>query len=213
MEMKEKSVGKEEMKEAKGDANSKMGKDSITNCACVRFDALSMNEGFARMVAMGFMMDMNPTMDELADVKTAVSEAVTNAIIHGYGEIESEEADHENYQEHIPQIEVSKTVSQVEMTCLRKGQLLTIIVEDFGVGILDVEKAREPFYTTKPDMERSGMGFAFMETFMDEVAVWSKPGEGTRVTMSKYISQGVENLKEDVETAKEEKKVQEVHGV
>ena len=161
--MKEKKERNLEMKE--------MGKekDSTMNCARVDFDARSINEGFARMVAMGFMMDMNPTVDELADVKTAVSEAVTNAIIHGYGEDEAQ-------------------VSKVKMTCLRSGQQLTIIVEDFGVGIADIEKAREPFYTTKPDMERSGMGFAFMETFMDEVEIWSKPGEGTRITMSKYIS-------------------------
>ena len=136
-----------------------------TNHARVSFDACSVNEGFARMVVMGFMMDMNPTMDELQDVKTAVSEAVTNAIIHGY-EQESQ---------------------QVEMTCLREGQKLTVIVEDHGVGIENVEEARQPFFTTKPDMERSGMGFAFMETFMDEVIVSSKLGEGTRVTMTKYI--------------------------
>lgn len=159
------------------------GNDMIINYARVCFNACSINEGFARMVAMGFLMDMNPTMDELADVKTAVSEAVTNAIIHGY--------DQEDDAEQIVMTELQleqNTVPQVEMTCIRKGQLLTIIVEDFGVGIADVEKAREPFYTTKPNMERSGMGFAFMETFMDEVEVWSKPGEGTRVTMSKYIA-------------------------
>lgn len=138
------------------------------NQAKISFDAKSMNEGFARMVVMGFMMDMNPTMDELQDVKTAVSEAVTNAIIHGYGMKEDE---------------------QVEMTCVCEGRKLTITVEDHGVGIEDIEEARQPFFTTKPDMERSGMGFAFMETFMDEVDVQSKVGEGTRITMVKYISQ------------------------
>ena len=141
------------------------------NHARVVFDAISANEGFARMVVMGFMMEMNPTMDELQDVKTAVSEAVTNAIIHGY---EGE----------------AKDGLQVEMTCLREGNKLTIVVVDHGVGIGDVERAREPFFTTKPEEERSGMGFAFMETFMDEIAVTSSLGEGTCITMSKYISSG-----------------------
>lgn len=157
------------------------------NVAKVSFDARSINEGFARMVVMGFMMDMNPTMDELADVKTAVSEAVTNAIIHGY---EMSEDVHEMRDaEYVD--EKSKNhleIPQVKMTCIREGKKLTIMVEDQGVGILNVEEARQPFFTTKPDMERSGMGFAFMETFMDEVDVWSKQGEGTRVTMTKYIA-------------------------
>ncbi len=138
----------------------------MTNHMKVYFDAKSINEGFARMVVMGFMTDMNPTLDELQDVKTAVSEAVTNAIIHGYNDEDK----------------------QVEMSCLREGQKLTITVEDHGVGIVNVEEARRPFFTTKPDMERSGMGFAFMETFMDEVQVTSKVGEGTCVTMTKYIA-------------------------
>ena len=143
-----------------------MSKKTDINRARISFDARSINEGFARMVVMGFMMDMNPTMDELTDVKTAVSEAVTNAIIHGYEMEESQE---------------------VEMTCLREGDKLTIIIEDHGVGIGDVEEARQPFFTTKPDKERSGMGFSFMEAFMDEVEIVSKVGKGTRITMSKYI--------------------------
>lgn len=155
------------------------------NHAVVCFDAHSMNEGFARMVVMGFMMDMNPTMDELADVKTAVSEAVTNAIIHGYEIVES--VAHEG-EASLKEREGKDLIQQVEMTCIREGQKLTIIVEDHGVGIENIEEARQPFFTTKPDMERSGMGFAFMETFMDEVEVWSQLGEGTRVTMTKYIS-------------------------
>ena len=138
----------------------------MKNHAKVSFDAHSVNEAFARMVVMGFMMDMNPTMDELTDVKTAVSEAVTNAIIHGYEE------------------DISQ---QVEMTCIRDNGKLTVIVEDFGKGIENVEDARQPFFTTKADMERSGMGFVFMETFMDEVEVISQLGIGTRIVMSKYI--------------------------
>ena len=139
--------------------------ENKTNKMHLIFDAKSVNEAFARMTVMAFMADMNPTIDELEDVKTAVSEAVTNAIIHGYND-ESK---------------------QVELSCVREGQKLTVVVEDKGVGIPDVEEARQPFYTTKPEQERSGMGFAFMEAFMDEIHVVSKVGEGTQVTMTKYI--------------------------
>ena len=140
--------------------------ENKTNKMHVTFDAKSVNEAFARMTVMAFMTDMNPTLDELEDVKTAVSEAVTNAIIHGYED--------EN--------------KQVELSCTREGEKLIVVVEDKGVGIPDVEEARQPFYTTKPEQERSGMGFAFMEAFMDEIQVVSKVGEGTRVTMTKYIA-------------------------
>lgn len=129
------------------------------------FDAKSVNEAFARMVVMAFMADMNPTLEQLEDVKTAVSEAVTNAIIHGYQD--------EN--------------KQVEMSCMREGDKLTIEIVDRGIGIENVEEAKQPFYTTKPEMERSGMGFAFMEAFMDSLSVSSKVGEGTKVLMTKYI--------------------------
>ena len=130
------------------------------------FDAKSANESFARMTVMAFMADMNPTLDEMQDVQTAVSEAVTNAIIHGYNDEDK----------------------QVELLCEKGKAILTVTVIDHGVGIPDVEEARQPFYTTKPDEERSGMGFAFMEAFMDEIEVKSKVGEGTRVTMKKYIA-------------------------
>lgn len=143
----------------------------MTNHMKVVFDAKSINEGFARMVVMGFMTDMNPTIDELQDVKTAVSEAVTNAIIHGYEGQEDK---------------------QVEMICVREAQQLIITIIDHGIGIADIEQAKQPFYTTKPDMERSGMGFAFMETFMDKVEVVSQLGKGTQVTMTKYIARDSE---------------------
>lgn len=146
----------------------------MKNHAYVSFDAKSVNESFARMVVMAFMTDMNPTLDELEDVKTAVSEAVTNAIIHGYdAELE----------------DVSKN-GQVELACIREGQELTVTIVDHGVGIEDVERAKQPFFTSKPQQERSGMGFSFMETFMDTVEVYSKLGEGTRVTMKKWIGMG-----------------------
>lgn len=129
------------------------------------FDARSVNEGFARVAVAAFIADLNPTLDELADIKTAVSEAVTNAIIHGY----------DNPEE------------KVQLACKISGAEVEIEVEDTGKGIADVEKAREPFYTTKPELERSGMGFAFMEAFMDQVEVFSEVGKGTRVWMRKKV--------------------------
>lgn len=131
----------------------------------VCFDARSVNEGFARVAVAAFITDLNPTLDELADIKTAVSEAVTNAIIHAY----------------------DSPKQQVELVCRITEQQVEIEVIDTGRGIEDVSRAMEPFYTTKPELERSGMGFAFMETFMDEVRVESEPGAGTRVWMYKKI--------------------------
>lgn len=181
------------------------------NHAYVSFDAKSVNESFARMVVMAFMTDMNPTLDELEDVKTAVSEAVTNAIIHGY-EADNPDADDEMQEEMKKSCETldnklhknselvwnKATVNnkkQVELFCKREGQTLWISVVDHGVGIADVEKARQPFFTTKPEKERSGMGFVFMETFMDDIEIYSQIGEGTRVTMRKTI--GTEDMEND----------------
>lgn len=138
----------------------------------VKLDAKSVNEGVARMTVAAFMMEMNPTLDQIQDVKTAVSEAVTNAIIHGYDESSDN---------------CCKEDKQVEMICRSEGAKLTVSIIDYGIGISNIEEARQPFYTTKPDKERSGMGFAFMEAFMDEVYVESEVGEGTKVTMIKYI--------------------------
>ena len=138
----------------------------MENHMYMEFAAKSVNEGVARMTVAAFMMDMNPTLDQLQDVKTAVSEAVTNAIIHGYANVKDK---------------------PVILICKRDGEMLEITIKDMGVGIADVKKAREPFFTTKPDMDRSGMGFVFMETFMDAVEVESEEGVGTTVTMTKYI--------------------------
>lgn len=129
------------------------------------FDARSVNESFARVAVASFAAQLNPTLDEIADIKTAVSEAVTNAIIHGY---------------HSPE-------EKVELTCRISGNEIEIIVEDFGEGISDIKKAMEPFYTTKPELERSGMGFAFMEAFMDTLDVTSEIGKGTRVHMTRKL--------------------------
>ena len=146
----------------------------IKNSVEIKFEARSVNEGFARLAVAAFIMDMNPTLDELQDVKTAVSEAVTNAIVHGY--LIGDEKQ-----------EIQQEVPVVDLRCERQDDLLVVTITDFGVGIENIEEARQPFFTTKPDMERSGMGFSFMETFMDGVEVQSKIGQGTSVTMKKYI--------------------------
>ena len=134
----------------------------------IKFDAKSVNESLARMAVAAFMMDMNPTLDEIQDVKTAVSEAVTNAIIHGY----------------------EKEIKKIWIRCSLQEQTLYIEVEDKGKGIENVEKAMEPLFTTKPELERSGMGFSFMEAFMDQIQVESQPGKGTIVKMQKTIGKG-----------------------
>ena len=134
----------------------------------ISFDARSVNEGFARMAVAAFVAELNPTLNEIADMKTAVSEAVTNAIIHGY----------------------EKEVEKIWIRCKLLEQTLYIEVEDKGRGIEDVSKAMEPLFTTKPEMERSGMGFSFMEAFMDEIQVESEEGKGTIVKMQKTIGKG-----------------------
>lgn len=129
------------------------------------FESCSENEAFARTVVAAYITRLNPTLEELSDVKTAVSEAVTNCIIHGY---ENKKGD-------------------ITMECTIHNNDISIVVEDYGKGIADIEKAMEPLYTTRPEWERSGMGFAFMEAFMDKLKVDSSPGKGTRVFMEKTI--------------------------
>lgn len=133
----------------------------------VEFDSRSVNESFARVAVSAFFAQLNPTLDEIEDVKTAVSEAVTNSIIHGYGE----------------------RVGTVVLSCTYEGSDAQVVVEDWGIGIEDVKKSMEPFFTTKPELERSGMGFAFMEAFMDQIQVESVPGKGTKVTMKKRFGE------------------------
>lgn len=134
------------------------------------FQARSENESFARVAVAGFLTYLNPTLEEIEDIKTAVSEAVTNAIIHGYEEKET------------AMVYVSGMIYRDE-----EGYLLQVVVEDTGKGIADIEKAMEPMFTTKPELERSGMGFAFMEAFMDDVQVESEVLKGTTVTLSKRL--------------------------
>lgn len=131
----------------------------------MEIESLSKNEEFARVAVAVFLSRLNPTLEELDDVKTAVSEAVTNAVIHGY-----------QGKEGIIYIEV-----------WTEDQNLTVIVRDKGIGIGDIKRAMEPMYTSDASGERSGMGFSFMEAFMDEVSVESVPDEGTAVTMKKRI--------------------------
>lgn len=136
-----------------------------TNEMTIVFDSRPVNEGMARIAAASFYTQLNPTLEEVADLKTAVSEAVTNCIIHGYeGEIH-----------------------KIRMDLKLKGREIFVDITDQGVGISDVKKAMEPLYTTKPEKERSGMGFTFMEAFMDEVTVDSEVGVGTSVHMKKTI--------------------------
>lgn len=132
----------------------------------VSFKALSVNESFARVCVAGFCLQLNPTLDEIGDIKTAVSEAVTNSVVHAY----------------------SKNPNGIiTLRCEIEGNSVKIVVKDNGIGIQDVNKAREPFFTTKPaDEERSGMGFTVMESFMDKVDVESN-GSGVTVTMYKLI--------------------------
>ncbi|MBV7507202.1 anti-sigma F factor [Bacillus sp. sid0103] len=132
----------------------------------LQFSALSQNESFARVTVAAFIAQLDPNMDELTEIKTVVSEAVTNAIIHGY----------ENDPNGLVYIQV-----------IIEDSLIDLTIKDVGLGIVDVEEARQPLFTTKPDLERSGMGFTIMENFMDEVEVHSQPGRGTEVRLRKHL--------------------------
>ena len=140
----------------------------------LEFDSRSANESFARVAVAAFLSQMNPKHEEVEDVKTALSEAVTNCVVHAY----------------------EGKVEKILVECMIKGQELTILVEDRGCGIADVHQAMEPLFTTKPDSERCGMGFAFMEAFMDSLEVESSPGEGTRVTMKKKIGRTINKFEQ-----------------
>ncbi len=141
----------------------------MKNEMTLAFDSLSENEGFARVAVAAFVTQLNPTLEEVADIKTAVSEAVTNAIIHGY----------------------PNEVHTVVVRARLQEETVELWVVDDGVGIEDVKKAMEPLYTSRPELERSGMGFMFMEAFMDQVKVESEPSKGTTVYMRKKIQKGV----------------------
>ena len=139
----------------------------MENEMMIEFDSRSCNEGFARVAVAAFITQLNPTLEEVADVKTAVSEAVTNAIIHGY----------------------EGAVHKVQIQCLIEDRKVGIEVIDHGKGIENIKQAMEPLYTTKPEQDRSGMGFAFMEAFMEGLRVESQVGKGTRVIMWKTMGE------------------------
>lgn len=133
----------------------------------LQFSALSQNESFARVAVGAFVAQLDPTIEELTEIKTVVSEAVTNAIIHGY----------ENIPDGIIFITVELDHDSVELT-----------IRDEGIGIDNIEEARQPLFTTKPELERSGMGFTIMENFVDEIKITSSPLMGTTVYLKKYLS-------------------------
>lgn len=135
----------------------------------LKLKSVSENEKFARNTVAGFLVPLDPTLSEIDDIKTAVSEAVTNCIVHGYEGIDNGEI-----------------VIKVETI----GNKAKITIIDFGVGIADIEKAIAPFYTTKPDSDRSGMGFTLMQSFMDKFEVYSEENKGTTITMTKIIGGG-----------------------
>lgn len=136
-----------------------------TNEMVLEFESKSQNESFARTVVAAFAAQLDPTIEELSDIKTAVSEAVTNSIIHGYVDC----------------------VGIIRMYCKVTNNELTVEIRDTGVGIENIQKAMEPLYTTRPELERSGMGFSFMEAFMDKLEVESTPSMGTLIRMKKKI--------------------------
>ena len=143
----------------------------MKNVLKMEFSALAENEAFARAAAAAFVMPLDPTLEELTEIKTAVSEAVSNCVIHGYGTPFAE-----------------NEIPTIVMECaLEKGNRLTIRIEDKGVGIDDIDQAMEPLFTTGDDEERSGMGFTVMQSFMDRLKVRSAKGEGTTVIMTKYL--------------------------
>ena len=170
----------------------------------ITFPAIPENERMARMIAASFITNMNPTIEELDDVKTAVSEAVTNCVIHAYrdeqhgtqkqnmAEISGKQNDDISEQKEAGnQIEMiseqKEAGNQIEMILEQKDQIVTVVILDKGKGIENIALAMEPLYTSIPEEERSGMGFSFMEAFMNELYVESEPGKGTKVTMKKQI--------------------------
>ncbi len=138
----------------------------IKNTMELKLPSLSVNEGFARSVVGAFATQLDPTLEDIADIKTAVSEAVTNAIVHAYPD----------------------RLGEIRIFASLENRIIRVVVQDNGVGIRDIEQARQPFYSTAGDESRSGMGFTVMETFMDEVKIDSAPGKGTTVELKKTIA-------------------------
>lgn len=160
----------------------------------LEFDALPENESFARVTVAAFLTSLNPTLEEVEDVKTAVSEAVTNCIIHGYGfgyepVKNQDEAESKKGEE--------SRAPKIYITCSIENDTAAIEIRDKGIGIENIRQAMEPLFTTRPELERSGMGFAFMEAFMDELFVESSPGKGTLVKMEKKCGHSLRKAEEE----------------
>jgi len=151
----------------------------IRNEMKLEFDAISANESFARTAVAAFISPLNPTLEEISDVKTAISEAVTNAVIHAY--------DEEYYLKHHEPNPENELKMKVYINCELEKNTLHVEIWDKGKGIENIDLAMEPLYTEKPEQDRSGMGFAFMEAFMDDLEVISEPGYGTTILMKKKI--------------------------
>lgn len=159
-----------------------MENKSKENNMTLEFDAKSENESLARIAVASFLTEIDPTIEEINDIKTAVSEAVTNSIVHGYNEGPGKIT-----------LKCKLVCNQYEkQDTYTVSSFITIEIKDLGVGITNIEKAREPLFTTKPEFERSGMGFMFMEMFMDKVDVISEPGKGTTVIMEKKLKKVIE---------------------
>ncbi|WP_068671958.1 anti-sigma F factor [Oceanobacillus sp. Castelsardo] len=139
----------------------------MRNEMVVEFSSKSENEAFARVTVGAFISQLDPTMDELTEIKTVVSEAVTNAIIHGYN---------------------NEPNQKVMIKCVIENDEIELTVKDFGIGIGDIDQARQPLYTSKPELERSGMGFTIIENFMDSVKVTSSKTDGTTLYMRKQLA-------------------------
>lgn len=139
----------------------------MKNSMELSFSSISANESFARVTIAAFVAQLDPTMDELTEIKTVVSEAVTNAIIHGYNNDQNQ---------------------QIYMSCYIDDNKVELTIEDHGIGIENIDEAIQPLYTSKPELERSGMGFTIMDNFMDKVEIESVLGEGTKVSLIKYFN-------------------------
>ena len=151
-------------------------KRTVLNQIKASFPAKSINESLSRMIAASIVCQLDPTIDELADIKTAVSEAVTNSIVHGYGNGSK----------------LFKSSGEISLyACYYDDNSIKIIIKDKGKGIEDVKKAMQPLYTTDESGERSGMGFSIMQSFMDKIRVISNPGKGTTVVFEKKISKPI----------------------
>ena len=143
----------------------------MENCMKLEISAIGENESFARSAVAAFALPLNPTLSELSDVKTAVSEAVTNCVVHAYNTVNAK----------------NKIIIECRVEKETRGGILHITISDAGCGISNVEQAQRPFFSTATSGERSGMGFTIMQTFMDELVVCSEVGQGTQVKMKKYI--------------------------